>query len=120
MRDICLSSERLVGTLPQGGTSESADCALFPSIMDLAEWSGLNSRQLWNHLVPQLPSQWDSGGPRPVPPPPLQTLEQHAALACALFLAGWEHVRHVDGHRARTLMADGWLVLDQSKFRLGG
>ena len=91
------------------------------AVLRLADWSEANEGLLWNAVHIQLsggPSEFDFLVIQPLPN--LKVLEpatenEEIALASALYLAGWEHLRYVDGKRARQLAREAMSLLSHSE-----
>lgn len=111
-----IRDEKYVGRIPRDGSTKAADKALFVAVASLAAWSGTDERQLWKYIYGQLagaPSEYDHGHPVSSEKPDAPSIQGRIALAAALYLAGWEHLRHVDGKRARQLVAEARLLLQE-------
>lgn len=116
LRDI--RDERYTGLIPRDGSTKPADDAFFVAVSSLAEWAEMNKRELWDYAYSQLagaPSMYDFGHPEGAAIPCLPSKRARIALAVALYLAGWEHLRHVDGKRARRLAAEAQHVLRECR-----
>lgn len=112
-----IRDEKYVGPLPRDGSTKATDNALFGAVASLAEWSQTNERTLWKFTYGQLsggPSEYDYGRPESPPMPRLSSDRGRIAVAVALYLAGWEHLRYVNGTRARRLAAEAQRLLRES------
>ena len=110
-----IRNEKYVGQIPVGGGTEAMDSPLFTTIKELAEWADLGLRSLWDYIVAKLdggPGEYDSGHPTNAPEPIVKSKRQIIVFSTALFLAGWEHLRYVDGKKARRLVLEAVSVLE--------
>jgi hypothetical protein len=80
----------------------------------LAYATGTDGARLWATIFPELkPGPGDDlyGEPREAPLEVLETPGERVAVACALFLAAWEHLQHVGGSVARGLVLNARMAL---------
>jgi FRG domain-containing protein len=113
-----------VGAVPQKG-DEDALLPIALAVADLAAWSGCEEQVLWQAVRGYLPRQWPETGRAgdrelgqfPGDPELAQFtgLRQRIALACAVYLAGWDHLRQVGGDRARQLTLYAQMILDSGR-----
>jgi len=103
-----------VGEVPTGDDSRPALDPLAMAVDALATLTGADKDQLWEAVEPQLPQRtraWNTDQARrrqarmPINP------RERIALACAFYLAGWEHLQYVKGAAARTLAHEAQLIL---------
>ena len=95
-------------------SSEPATVPIALAVDALAELTGTNRERLWATVLAELdpgPGEDLDWHPSAQPFEPA-TDGERLALACALFLAAWEHLRFVRGTAARGLLMDARLVLD--------
>lgn len=104
-----IRDEKYVGSIPKDGSTKAIPKALFMAVASLAEWSQTNEGALWGFVNGHLngaPSEYDYGHPVSSEMPPISSVRDRIVVAVVLYLAGWEHLRHVDGKRARGLAAE--------------
>ena len=77
----------------------------------------MDGKKLWNSIEELLPREFENQAVskaqewRPHEP---GTDNERIALACALYLAGWEHLKQVGGQFARGVTANAMLVLEKA------
>lgn len=108
-----LRSQMLTGQIPVGGGTGPVDNTLFTTIAKLNDWAGLNLTDFWAHILCNL-----DGGPgltdghlKKVFCPQIDNDRHGIAIATALYLSSWEHLRCVDGKKARNLSSEAKSVL---------
>lgn len=70
---------------------------------------GLADGELWRIARNHLPMGFAAGGHLDIKTPENWTTVERLGLSCALFLAGWEHLRTVGGARAQELVQTAML-----------
>jgi hypothetical protein len=111
-----INIEKYVGELPKGGFSENADRPLFTLSQELASWSKINLNDLWqylNSLLDGAPAEIDLGKLSEVPLPKFDTPKGKISLAIGVYLTSWEHLRYVDGTKARRLASQASILLKE-------
>jgi hypothetical protein len=98
--------EASIGKVVPDEGGDAATKAIAVAVDKLAEWSGDNDNRLWNTVRVELdygrsiyPEFNRFNKPRFKP----RNRVEEIALGCALYLAVWEHLRHVDGIQAQSL-----------------
>jgi hypothetical protein len=102
-----------VGESLTAGSAEPTVVPIAAAVDRLARVTGTDEARLWATIFPQLkPGPGDDlyGKPR-VAPLALESAEERIAVACALFLAAWEHLQHVGGTAARRLVLTARMTL---------
>jgi hypothetical protein len=74
------------------------------TISTLESVVGLSDGELWRIIKDHLPMGFEAGGHLQIRVPDNWTNIARMGLSCALFLAGWEHLRTVGGARAQELV----------------